>query len=96
MTVAAGDRNLTAIFLNSSTDYQAPDDLTIQLSPMTAKALAKRLGARPEIALVGRTITVRGTVKAVPIANLLAGRPRSGNRYQHTVFVQDENQIVVD
>lgn len=57
--------------------------------------LEKRLVSKPEIALIGKNITVKGELKLLPVANMLAGQPRSLNRYQHTVFVRDASQIVI-
>jgi hypothetical protein len=95
MKVVAAERHPNALYLNSSADYRAPDDVTFHFTPSAAKTLEKRLGAKPETALIGRTVTVRGEVKAVPIANLVGGRPRSLNRYQHTVLVRQANQVIV-
>lgn len=95
MTVAAGGRDAVAVYLNSSPDYRAPDDLTFRLSKSVAKKLEERLGAKPEIALVGQTITVRGTGKAVMIVNTSHGQPVGFNRYQHTVLVNHIDQLSI-
>lgn len=96
MTVAAAERNPKALYLNSSTDYRAPDDMTFRLTSSAARTLEKRLGAKPEVALIGRTVTVRGDIRAVPIVNTFGGRPRSFNRYQHSVLVHDASQLSVE
>lgn len=51
MTVAAAGQRGGVIYLNSSMDYRAPDDLTFELTAATARALAKRLGASPDVSL---------------------------------------------
>jgi hypothetical protein len=96
MKVAAAARGVNAVYLNSSADYRAPDDLTFHLTLRAAKTLEKRLGAKPEVALLGKTVIVRGVVKAVPIANTVAGRPASFNRYQHSVLVEAADQLTVE
>lgn len=96
MTVAAAAREGKIVYLNSSTDYRAPDDLTFQLTSSAAKALEKRLGGKPEVALLGKSVTVRGTVEAVKIFNLSGHRVVSFNRYQHRVLVYKADQIVID
>lgn len=96
MTVAAAERGPDAVYLNSSRDYRAPDDLTFHLTLSAADTLAKRLGAKPEAALVGRTVTVRGQVRAVPVASTVAGRPQSLIRHQHTVLVRAADQVTVE
>jgi hypothetical protein len=82
MKVVAAERRPNALYLNSSASYRAPDDVTFHFTPSAAKTLEK-------------TVTVRGEVKAVPIANTVGGRPRSLNRYQHTVLVRQANQVTV-
>lgn len=94
MTVAATDRNLKAVFLNSTPDYRGADDVTFSMRPIVAKMLEKRYGQPPETYLKGRTVTVRGRIRARPIANLVVGRPRSLARYQHTVEIDAIDQIV--
>ena len=95
MTVAAADRTPYALYLNSSADYRAPEDVTFHLTARAAKTLEKRLGSKPETALLGKRVVVRGDIRAVPIANTVAGRPRSLNRYQHTVLVTQADQLTV-
>ena len=96
MKVVAAERRPNALYLNSSADYRAPDDVTFHLTPSAAKTLEKRLGSKPETALIGKTVTVRGEIRRVPIANMLGGRPRSLNRYQHTVLVREANAVTVE
>lgn len=96
MTVAAAERNPNALYLNSSADYRAPDDVTFRLTPSAARTLEKRLGAPPEVALIGKTVTVHGDIRAVPIVNSFGGQPRSFNRYQHSVLVREASQLTVE
>ena len=96
VTIAAAARSAEGVFLNSAQDYRAPDALTVELTMPAAPEQAKRLGAKPETVLVGRTVIVRGAVEAVPIVNLFAGRPRSFNRYQHRILVRDPVQMTVE
>lgn len=95
MTVVAAERRRNALYLNSSEDYRAPDNMTIQLSPAAARNLAKRLGAEPETALIGKTVTVRGEIRAVPIVNMVNGRPQTFNRLQHTVMIRKASELTV-
>ena len=95
MKVAAAERRPNALYLNSVADYRSPDDVTFNITPIVAKMLEKRLGSKPETALIGKNVTVRGELKLLPVADMLAGRPHSLNRYQHTVFVRDASQIVI-
>lgn len=96
MTVAAAERRPNALYLNSSTDYRAPDDVTFHLTPSAAKTLEKRMGSKPETTLIGKTIVVRGELRAIPIANMFSGRPRSLNRYQHTVLVSEARLVSIE
>ncbi|RMB55846.1 hypothetical protein C8J44_1110 [Sphingomonas sp. PP-CE-3A-406] len=95
MKVAAAERRPNALYLNSDADYRSPNDITFNITPIVADMLEKRLGSKPENALIGKNITVKGELKLLPVANMLAGQPRSLNRYQHTVFVRDASQIVI-
>jgi hypothetical protein len=95
MKVVAAERRPNALYLNSSADYRSSDDVTFRLTPLAAKSLEKRLGAKPEVALIGKTVTVRGEIQNVPIANVIGGQQKSFNRYQHTVLIQDANQLSI-
>lgn len=95
VTIAAAQRSPNMVYLNSMADYRAPGDLTIDLSLAAAKSLEKRLGGRPETALLGRTITVRGAVEVARVYNTVAGRPASFNRGQHHIRVTDASRITV-
>ncbi|MDO6416524.1 hypothetical protein Q4F19_19230 [Sphingomonas sp. BIUV-7] len=95
MKVAAAERTPYALYLNSSVDYRSPDDVTFHLTPSAAKTLEKRLGAKPEVALIGKTVTVSGEIRAVPIANTVNGQARSLNRYQHTVLVREAARLAI-
>lgn len=96
MTVRQAERRPNALYLNSSPDYRAPDDVTFHFTPSAAKRLEQRLGAKPEIALIGKSVTVRGTLRLVPIANTVGGQPHSFNRFQHTVLVRDLDEVRIE
>ncbi|GGE96300.1 hypothetical protein [Sphingomonas prati] len=95
MNVAAAERRPNALYLNSTSDYRSPDNVTFHLTPAAAKSLEKRLGAKPETMLIGKRVTVRGQIRNVPIANTVSGRPHSMNRYQHSVLVREASQVTV-
>lgn len=95
MKVAAAERRPNALYLNSDADYRSLNDITFNITPIVAKMLEKRLGSKPEDALIGKNVIFKGELKLLPVANMVAGRPRSFNRYQHTVFVHDASQIVI-
>ncbi|MEG3162578.1 hypothetical protein U1763_18915 [Sphingomonas sp. LB2R24] len=95
MKVAAAERRPNALYLNSDADYRSPNDITFNITPIVAKMLEKRLGSKPEDALIGKNVIFKGELKLLPVANMVAGRLRSFNRYQHTVFVHDASQIVI-
>jgi hypothetical protein len=97
MQVAATGRVGGAIFLNSSDDYRAPDDLSFRLSPNVVAVLTRQYGESPETYFRGKTITVDGTVRRVLIVNRDDYFPRhilSANRWQHMVRILLPHQIV--
>ena len=98
MRVVSASRTLDAVFLNSSDDYRAPDDLTLSVSLPAARALAKRFGAKPEAYLLSKHVVVDGAVQAIQIVATVGGfrseHPRFA-RYQHSVRIDDPNQIVL-
>lgn len=94
MTVAATGVTPNGTFLNSTGDYTADDNLTFRLSPVVARMLAKRYGARAETWFKGRHVVVDGKVEQKLIVNTVAGRPRGINRFQHEVDVTRVEQLV--
>lgn len=94
MTVAATGQVGGATFLNSSTDYRAPDDLSLRLSPNVVKALERRYGTPPLAYFRGKHVVVDGTVRRVMIVDEDYGRTIGFNRWQHTVRVLFPSQIV--
>lgn len=96
MTVRQAERRPNALYLNSSPDYRAPDDVTFHFTPSAAKRLEQRLGAKPEVALLGKSVTVHGEIRLMPIVNTVGGQPHSFNRYQHTVLVRDRDPVEVE
>ena len=95
MTVRQAERRPNALYLNSSPDYRAPDDVTFHFTPSAAKRLERRLGAKPELVLLGKSVTVHGEIRLIPIANTVGGQPHSFNRYQHTVLVRDRDDVSI-
>jgi hypothetical protein len=94
MTVANTGKVGGAAFLNSSTDYRAPDDLTFRIAPNVVKTLTKRYGEAPETFFRGKHVVVDGTIRRVLIVNKEYGRIVSANRWQHTVGILLASQIV--
>jgi len=97
MQVAATGQVGGAIFLNSSGDYRAPDDLSFRLSPNVVAELTRRYGESPETYLLHKTVTVDGTVRRELIVNRDDYFPKhilSANRWQHTVRILFARQIL--
>jgi hypothetical protein len=97
MRVAATGRVGGEVFLNSSSDYRAPDDLTLRLSPNVVAELTRRYGASPETYFRDKAITVDGTVRRELIVNRNDYFPNhvlSANRWQHTVRILFARQIL--
>jgi hypothetical protein len=95
--VAATGRVGGAIFLNSSSDYRAPDDLSFRLSPNVVAELTRHYGESPETYLRNRSVTVNGTVRRELIVNRDDYFPKhivSANRWQHIVRILFAHQIV--
>lgn len=92
--VASAKRGADAVFLDSSTDYRTPANLTFRVRPIVAKALSKHFGAPPETYLLGKTVTVHGIVRRVPAYRVVAGRPRDLARVGHTVAIDQTWQII--
>ncbi len=94
MTVAATGRDGGATFLNSSSDYRAPGDLSFRISPNVVKTLTKRYGEAPDSYFRGKHVVVDGTIRRELIVNKEYGRTISANRWQHTVRILFPSQIV--
>lgn len=91
MRVATAHKSPRATYLNSEADYRAAGNVSFALSPAAAAALAKRLGAEPEVALKGKHIVVDGLARrrAFP-----AGAPGQAARVSYDVRVDDAAQVV--
>lgn len=94
MTVRAAEKTAHATFLNSTEDYRRPDNMTFSLSPRVARVLQERLGAPPEIYLIGKRVIVEGRIQRRPVVNLRYGKVHSFNRFQHTVEIDATRQIL--
>lgn len=94
MTVAATGRAGGGVFLNSTPDYRAPDDLSFRLSPNVTAALRRRYGQPPETFLRGKHVVVDGTIRRELIANRVNPHLATFNRWQHTVRILFPSQIV--
>lgn len=97
MLVASTGRVGGVVFLNSSADYRAPDDVSFRISPNVVAALTRQYGAPPETALKGKTVTIDGTARRVLIVNSDEYFPKhvlSANRWQHEVRILLAHQIV--
>jgi hypothetical protein len=94
MVVASTGKTPNGTFLNSTADYRGDDNLTFRLRPIVADILAKRYGAPMDVFLKGKHVVVDGKVVDRPIANMVVGRARSLNRYQHEVDVDVAAQLV--
>ena len=94
MDVKATGRIGNVVFLNSEADYRSPDALTFRIAPNVRKALERRYGASPEAYFQGKHVVVKGTVARQMIVNMKNGRAVDFNRWQHTVKILLESQIV--
>lgn len=96
MDVVATGRVGGAVFLNSSSDYRAPDDVSFRLSPNVVKELTRRFGEPPELFLKSKHVVVDGTVKRELIVNKSPyfDQAISPNRWQHIVRVMFARQLV--
>ncbi|UYY58223.1 hypothetical protein [Sphingomonas sp. S2-65] len=94
MDVKGTGRIGSVVFLNSEADYRSPDALTFRIAPNVRKALERRYGASPETYLRGKHVVVKGTVARQMIVNTKNGRVVDFNRWQHTVKILLESQIV--
>jgi hypothetical protein len=94
MTVASTGHVGSLIYLNSSADYRAPDDLAFRLAPNVVKTLTKRYRMTPDSYFRGKRVVVDGTIRRELIVNKEYGRLVSLNRWQHTVRILWPSQIV--
>lgn len=94
MQVAETGKVGGSVFLNSSNDYRAHDDLTFKLAPNVVKALTRRFGEAPDAYLKGRHVVVNGTLSRQVIVDKDYGRTVGFNRWQHVVPVLFAGQIV--
>jgi hypothetical protein len=94
MTVANTDKIGTIVFLNSTADYRAPDDLSFRISPNVVKTLTRRYGETPETYFRNKRVVVDGTIRREMIVNKDYGRTVGFNRWQHTVRILQASQIV--
>ncbi|CAN5344135.1 hypothetical protein BH09PSE3_BH09PSE3_04870 [soil metagenome] len=85
-----------SVFLNSSTDYRAPDDLSLRLLPNVVAAFTKRFGQSPETYFIGKHVVVDGTIKRELIVNTdrYFHRVKSLNRWQHSIQIVFANQLI--
>ena len=94
MDVKSTGRIGSVVFLNSEADYRSPAALTFRIAPNVRKALERRYGASPETYFQGKHVVVKGTVARQMIVNKKNGRIVDFNRWQHTVKILLESQIV--
>jgi hypothetical protein len=96
MTVASVGHVRGEVFLNSSADYRAPDDLTFRLSPNVVSGFRKEFGQSPETYFLGKHVVMDGTVRRVLIVNTddYFHRVVSANRWQHMVRILFAHQLV--
>ena len=83
------------VYLNSENDYRDQRNLTINISPGAAAALARRHGARADRFFAGKAIEVRGTARRTRIDFISRNRPTGLYYYQTQVAVTDPDQIEV-
>lgn len=63
---------------------------------IAARTLPEKLGADPAMALIGRTVGAKGSLRLVPIVNTINGTTRSYNRVQHGVLVRSPDKLTVE
>ena len=90
---AVGD-DRDGVYLNSERDYRDPRNVTVRLSHAAARDLRDAIGgATLGDALVGRSLTVRGSVVRQRILFVSEGQPTGQYYYQTHVRVGDVRQI---
>jgi hypothetical protein len=95
MLVRATGRNGRRVYLNSELDYRDQRNLTVNIEPGAAEALARRFGAPADQFFLGKIIHVRGAARRTRIDFLSDGRATGLYYYQTHVAVGDPDQIVV-
>jgi hypothetical protein len=92
LQVASVGRGGRRVFLNSEPDYRHRDNLSIELLPSIAQALAAQGGGADAQALRGRRIEARGIVRRVPVSISDYGR-HVGIYYQTRIVITDPDDI---
>jgi hypothetical protein len=95
MTVAAVGHERSVTFVNSAADYRSRDCLTFRLSPNVVRSLEKRYGQPVDRYLLGKHVTVKGTLRRELIVNKQGGVVIDANRWQHVVRVLLADQLSV-
>jgi hypothetical protein len=94
LTVQAVGDDRDGVYLNSERDYRDPRNVTVRLTHAGARDLRDALGgATLGDALVGKPLTVDGTVVRQRILFTSGGRPTGRYYYQTHVRVGDVRQI---
>ncbi|WP_294275051.1 hypothetical protein [uncultured Sphingomonas sp.] len=95
MKVAVVVRTSDAFYLNSSMDIRSSGNLVFHLTPDAIRQLKEKLGPRADMALVGRTVQVKGTLKRVPIVTTRKGDAASSDEVQYEVRVASLSNLKV-
>lgn len=93
MDVASTGQANGRTYLNSESDYRDRNNLSIEIFPQTARALAARHGAEPLLFFRGRRVEVRGRVRRVLVIVIVEGSRRRGYYFQTRVAVTSPAQI---
>jgi hypothetical protein len=98
MRVSATGRAGERVYLNSEADYRDQRNLTINIAPEAARALARRHEAQLDVVFRGHRIEVQGVAQRTRIDFLNSRRRPTGLYYYQTqVAVDDADQIrIVD